>query len=494
MLSGICITIMIAPILLNSQENSGKEYKSSNHTKRGHSNTPLKPETALSLLNAIGDSQSNTNIGVSYFCDWLTIFGEGMRMSSRHEDLLVRLFLYGDYWKTAECYHLEMDAVSVQRIDCFSETRPASGKKWEYRYENTHGVKLYIAHQQIDGVVNENIIDSLKVEFSGSVLAYLIPRNNQLKLVEMMDIIEGLNDKLHCTRCDLTVEFGHDLIDYKEMFFAQLNGNYCGAKKSEYIGGKEVDKELEYPTLYFGGKKSDKKVRIYETMEKHGYAGIRIEVQNKGKYAKKVSKDLRDIYNSGFYFNGMDAKSKEDLAMEITNYIRDFVLSKKTISFVDRSNKRSWMSLRDYQDLPFWKEFKDNLRVQELNYFFPPKTVDIHKSMKWLLRQGSGLVRVLIDSLGFDLAVKELVFFAKINEAKYGKGYSENSQKLLNQIKDMGKDAIFEMFDHDTKMQLRNVGFYKTPSYPKYMNRNSVFDYEFARKHPRNYTQLELEF
>jgi len=216
-------------------------------------------------------------------------------------------------------------------------------------------------------------------------------------------------------------------------------------------------------------------------------------VQNRAKYSRKMVADLREIYNSHYSQDRISEKLTHLCNDKLIAHIRDFNLSRKTFSFVDKSEKKAWYSLKDYKELPFWVEFKERLNTQELHYFFPKKERKIQTTNDWFFRQVGGFLRVLKDALGCELFDKVIRYGIRLNEKKYGKSYSDSNTKLHQQLIDMGRNVVFDMFTDSTRYKLREVGFYDNPCYPKNIDNVTIFDYEKYRTEPRQY-QIELEF
>lgn len=440
-----------------------KNSTSGNANKRGTGNTTPKPVGAKNTDNVTAKHPT------SIFVDYLKFFGEGMRgISERHEKMLVQLFLELDFFRTIECQKNVLEPMKVQVIECKKSTRPGSGRNWNYYYQNSIGVKLYISRN----IFNPNQVESLCLEFSGSPLAILIPRNNLLKLAEMIEFVTSLNKKIRVTRIDTTLEFDHSLLDYKEIIIAVNNKNFSGVKKAKVIYEVDVETGIQYPTIYLGKPRSRKITRIYETTEKHGYTAIRIETQNKDRYAQFVAKEIVNLYKSAIENHCMDAKG-------ISDFIRDYVLSIKNFNFVFSDSKKAYKTASQYKELPFWTKFKEDMKVEELTYIFPKRESNIQRTMDWIIKQVSGKLNLFIKAFGKEYAHELIDAFADINKMKYENegGLNQLARQELGQIKDMGFKAHVEMFSPQARKQLQKVGFYNKQTRPKYWRVNSVIDY-----------------
>jgi hypothetical protein len=189
----------------NNKDSGTGELKNNGLAKLGSGNTKLIPVMPDGYTYNTEVIESEVRI----FCDYLKFWGEGLSLSQHHVDYLVNEFLVGEFWKTATMYNLGLEPMVVNQINCGGQTRQGSRQSWSYRYENSLGVKLWVSKSRHD----ENVIDTIALEFSGEPLAMLIPRNNFLKIAELCDVVLSLDSKIKCTRVDTTLEFGHELLD-----------------------------------------------------------------------------------------------------------------------------------------------------------------------------------------------------------------------------------------------------------------------------------------
>lgn len=395
---------------------------------------------------------------VRYFVDWVTYFGQGMRLPLRVEDFLVHQFIEGKFFHNPNSTHA--DLLDYQKIERTGQIAPKSSKTWNYSYRNTLGIELFIC------LDDDGLIDAIKIDFSGSPLSVLIPRNNLLKLVEMLDLLDGVSPKFNPSRIDITCEVSHDLIDILELKKHADLGNFSGVGKikPEYENDRKTG--LLGLTLNCGSTKSKKKLRIYETTNNHGYSGIRFELQNHSYRAIQIKNMFVNEYKCAIENDCMDAKNKTKLASEINNIIRDLIFNIKTINFVYKDSIKIWKSAKQYKEIPSWTKFKEDLQVVQYKYkFCPNKLTNIQKKNSWLFKNIRYLCAVQL-TFG-EQGVLKLIRGA-IKRKLEGVGVkpfgSNNSDKeLLNEITTYGYKFWGAGFDPNLRKDLREIGFYDEP-------------------------------
>lgn len=416
---------------------------------------------------------------ITFMSDWLTMFGEKLtNFDDRHEKLIVDLFIKGEYFQNKN-FSNQGEPLAVRKFDIHKETRPASGMYWSYGYTNQLGIDFLVAKNPETGK-----IDTIKLEFTGHGIANFFPRNNHLNFVAMLELITALEPKLRATRLDTTIEVPHSMLSILGVKDAVDNRHFSGVKSAKPI--YRIDEKYGYDGLsvYFGADGSHKLVRIYETGKKHGYHAVRIEVQNRGKYARLVCSELIKRYNEGLGLNKDNCtsvkptdKQKESTAKALNEFIRDYVLSPSIFNLVDRNSKRPWKNRHQFTELPFWAKFKQDLKVGLYEVYFEPIEVTIQRKVKNMLRNLSGIHRLLSETIGKPAVDKIMRYFDIIHYGKYGGGFNESLNKAKDEIQALGASWIIELFDFETRCLLRNAGFYETPS-PKvhYQGLQSVLE------------------
>lgn len=427
--------------------------------RHGVSDTMPKPDDTKNTNSKTDEHPTN------HFIDYLKFYGENLKgVSDHHEEMLVDLFLRLNFFRTIEHQKDKLDPIEVKKIDCHDQCRPGSAKKWDYYYRNAIGVRLYIRRSHD----NFRIVDTLSLEFSGRPLSILIPRNNQLKVVEMIDFVSSLNKRVNTTRIDSTLEFDHNLLDFQGCLKAILNQDFSGVEETDIILGVNAKTGIKYPTLYLGAVKSRKRICMYETLVKHGYSAIRIEARSKDRNAKLVREVLRGIYNG--------IGSNEEKARSINNFIRDYTLSPSTFNFVDATSKKPWMKATDYRELPFWTQFKKDIGNQKIVYHLPKKQASIQRTMDWIDSKVSSTLNILNKCFGTEYLHHIIDCYVKIADTKKSAKSAENQLKKA-QLKEMGFKAHVEMFSDDLRKKMKTVGFYDYQIYPDSWQSNNVIHF-----------------
>jgi len=434
-----------------------------NH-EHGMSNTMLNPvdipaiwkyDNVLKYPHKIERIQRDD---IRYFVDWVSYFGQGMRLPQRVAEFLIYQFIEGKFFHNPNSTHA--DLLDYQKIERGGQIAPKSTKTWNYSYRNTLGIELFIC------LDDDGLIDAMKIDFSGKPLSELIPRNNLLKLVEMSRILDSISPKFNPSRIDITCEVSHDLIDILELKKHADLGNFSGVGKirAEYENDRKTG--LLGLTLYCGSTKSKKKLRIYETTNNHGYSAIRFELENHSYRAVQIKNMFVNEYKSAIENNCMDAKSKTELATRINNIIRDLIFNIKTINFVYKDSIKIWKSASQYDEIPSWTKFKQELQVVQYKYkFCPNKLTNIQKKNSYFFK----CIRYLcaIQLTFGEKGVFKLVQAAikrkleGVGTKSFGSNNSDN--ELLNEIRTYGYKFWGSGFEYNLRKDLREIGFYSDP-------------------------------
>ena len=427
---------------------------------QGTSNTLSKPESMLYFPHT-----TTKKSVVSYFLDWVKFYGEGMtEFQPRHEILLVELFLKGKFFQNI-CFANQGEELSVRQIEVNTETRPGSGRRWSYKYTNDLGVTMLVCKLPETGV-----IDTISLEFSGSGMGALFPRNNMLDAAKMLAVVISMDPHINATRLDSTIEFPCSFLDYKKIEEAIAAGNYCGFKKCNQIVNRDREKGIVGLTLYLGSPTSHQRSYLYHTGIKHGYDAYRLEGRNSGKYARRLAAEMIRVYREGLGETGENAclveptdEQKKNTANALNDLIRDYNLSIKSFSFVDRNSKARWKKREQYTELPFWTDFKRRLKVEQYHYHFEPIKTSVQGKVKNMLRNFSGIHRMLCETIGKPAVDKLLRYFDKIHDNKNGGLFNEDLTRARAELKAIGGNWQKDLFDFVTRTKLREVGFYDTP-------------------------------
>ena len=361
---------------------------------------------------------------ITYMLDWAGFYAEKLtNFDDRLEQLIVDLFIRGTFFQNKH-FSNSGQPLRIRKFDIHKETRPASGMKWSYAYTNQLGLTFFVSRHP-----DTNKIQAIKFEATGHGVANFFPRNNYLDMVDMFETLRMIEPKLQAVRIDTTIEVPHTMLSIFGVKEAVDGRHFSGVKKAIPMYGIDEKYGYEGLTVYFGKPRSEKRVRIYETGEKHGYHAIRIELQNRGKHARLVCSELISIYNKGLGLERENCSGctptdaqKEQTAKLINEFIRDYTLAPKTFNLVDRDSKKPWRSHLEFKELPFWTKFKADLKVQHYTYHFEPIEVTIQKKVKNMLRNLSGIHRLLSETIGKDALSKILRHFDLIHSNKYGGG------------------------------------------------------------------------
>ena len=430
---------------------------------------------------------------VNVFCDYLRFFTSNCQLNYWGLELIQTyylkglLFLDGNGCKGKQEFETEITYMGGQ-------VHKGSSKTWSYMIENSIGVRLLVSD-------NGEFIDAVQLEFSGSPLKYLMARNNFLTLCQSIQLMQEIVPNIKVSRFDATAEFSHDLLDLMEVRKYHNEGNFFGSKVRHEIPGfgtikidgkrQEVIKGL---TLYFGSKNTRlKKLKIYETFEKHGYHGIRYELTMGDFQARQFVENMLKIYNenepemtASSVVNHKTRAVKLTTNQRIRTYFLDYLFSLNTMCLIDKDRKRSNRSIYDQQHIiiPFWREFRSKMVTHDYVIKFDRSIAPIQKKFRSAMRNTMGLFRAIKDKFGENALVNTILDWVKLSEKKDSErfkndpnfksitGRSYSYKRNIAELSDLGDTAWVGILDDNLRECLRRLGLLH--KYPKMFSQSGV--------------------
>ena len=449
--------------------------------RHGDSNTMPKPESLLEYSH-ITKSFDEKRI----FIDWLTFQGNCLRGMTQADFLQVVYYLIeGNLFRNADT-SIQEDSFDYRVHKSYQQVIPRNAKMFQFCYENSVGVKVFVCYHSDDyddeqfseiATIPMNArVDAIRIVFSGAPLSRLIPRNNQSLILDIISFLRTINGDIHLSRIDCALEVPSNWLDLRLVCNALEDECYTGASYSKIINSTKKDKDGSVIgrslTGYIGSPNSRKKIRIYDTWQKHKYDAVRIEVQSHDRFARFLETHLLAIHKNESItdseFNTV--YFSDDLKITcLREFIENYILSTRTFNFVEVSEKDTHKAVRDMVALPFWQKFKNKCFVfTDYRYSFCPEPPTIQKNLKWLFRKVSSSLCLLNDALsrnGLNRIIDAMIEAKQqgYNCTSYNDKKSDRQEELLSQLLDLGQKAYFEMFDSVTKSSLRQAGLYDKP-------------------------------
>ena len=155
-----------------------------------------------------------------------------------------------------------------------------NGITWDGSGRSEDGVLTWYKAPTVDDC-GEYVAGSLKFAFPGDALTPLISERLLTFFAEMGD-----DHPIDCTRIDIALDDHEKFIKLGKIEHARRGGHFFNCSHSERISSKRRGED-EAVTIYFGSRKSDKRLRIYDkTLESKGKVfGNRWEAQFRRKAA-----------------------------------------------------------------------------------------------------------------------------------------------------------------------------------------------------------------
>lgn len=297
-----------------------------------------------------------TSKDIAITIDWLTFFNACVRnFEDHHIDFLIDQFITGRYFlpDTAD----DSNLWDFKTTDCYEEVQPNTGKRFDTMYRNSYGARLLVRHDP-DAL---DKITAVRLDIPGGLLKAMLPANNLLPAVAMIETATTVADGLKLTRCDLRQSTPYSWLNICTVASAALAEQFTGAKKFKvYASGQKGNPNKTGVTVVIGADGSDgsrrsrKIVTFYDEKPVHGRDGIAIEVRNYAERAKLIKDDLIAIYNR-------PGVSNEEKNAAMLVWVRDYMFSPRNINFCDRDSINEEKYAKNYKRLPWYQAFLDKI-------------------------------------------------------------------------------------------------------------------------------------
>ena len=506
------------PSKLDSDENVGKKhgYSSTVPECKWEGKTRAKPD-ALSvkcynqndeLVSKFVDSiKPSDNTGVSmiayphqktvggsdeYFFDWFGFVGIGLtNVRQRHVEFLREQLIEGRFFSPLG--YSESELLPYEWLPSFVEVQPNTGKRYDYAYKNALGVWLFVREEPD----NPEKIESLSVRFSGDPLKALIPRNNQLKLAQLTDMMVQLDPKMHLSRADITHSFPRSRLSADDLMDAMRNRDYCGFKRRYWIADFLADDSSEQTYSFKlghtgqgkdgkSGRRSDKLIGIYDERPVHGRDNWRVEGRFLSKYARLIQDKLIEIYND-------KSLTSEQKNVRIVEWMRDFLYSRRTFDFVERQSIEGGKYRKDYKRKQFWQKHLDDSAVNALTYRFAATEGTVQSSFDHLFSRGLGtLVSVDIAQGREEVHILVDALLDAYHSKRKGMT-TETVNKIINEMNLHGFRWNLHLFSPDLRQRLARASYYRQSEVRGNFTEPNVLYRRDLRTYPDG-EQLEIAF
>lgn len=494
--------------------------------KHGMSNTVPK-QVAENESNSIPFWESEyvkKKKDVSIMFDWVRLYSRDCRLTHKVVEEIVTGVVGGAFFVQGQCH---TDLLPVYKKLVGGQLHKGSDRTWTYSYSNALGIEVRVCSSQLNQLTEQQQqslavldlkdieYDAIQIDLGGTPLSNLVPRNNQLVIAELVWYMKKWgNGKINLSRIDNAIEIPTSYLDLKQLLKDVDNKKIYGAKCYTPIlnyNHQTVEKHLKNIvdaevrkqemakwtgsmtglTVNLGGKSSRKKIRVYNTLEKHGYSATRIEVENHDDRARLIQEELYQIYEL-YYQEKITAQEAND---RIIAFIKDYNLSYKTLHPCDKKPVQTWNG-KVYYPREYWAKMMEKIEATPLQYKMDRQKTSIQKSMKWLIDKVSSTLAVLKERFGVNYVFNYVETMIEVS--KKGLGCkplmsNETAKEKLNKLELLKHDELF--FPQDLK-RLKEAGYYdrmrygyrpKT-NYHRYLIRNNTFNID-----PRYYRSSMVE-
>ena len=229
-----------------------------------------------------------------------------------------------------------------------------------------------------------------------------------LSITKMLKLLHYFDKKrFQLLRTDPAVDVPKELGLYEGAKEAEEQDRYTNMRSSSHTTSTKKGKKSG--TTYIGSRSSEFFVRIYETLQKHGYDAHRLEAEIKGKKARVVNKMLLDILltttdpDTGQEVPRSDQEIARDYQMLLANLITG------GFDFYDEKKTKSNGTILEIKVSSFWEKVKEKiLAVTPIRIKVERGSKSILKTLSWDNRQCSKTrAKIIIGGMmaGFDYLI-----------------------------------------------------------------------------------------
>jgi len=219
--------------------------------------------------------------------------------------------------------------------------------------------------------------------FTSRYSAYLQLSGEFFKKYELKDAIRILTGLSHTfnfrpTRIDIAQTDYRNTLNIQQMYDYALKDSHntlCYLTYHKLItSGSYYKGEFHYSdTVYFGN--SDKVVRVYDTLVKHGFSAIRFE----GQYRNKVSEFI--VSYLLMCTRSLDFSTISEALPTIEGFLSDFLLG--TVDFRYKTDK----NLERCERCDWWQNYLDYVSVTPQRFYIENDCFSMLNTLDWLQRQ-----------------------------------------------------------------------------------------------------------
>ena len=452
----------------------------------------LSPSQPTALSTIAYPSEKTVGGDDEFFFDWSGFSGIGLtHVRQRHVDFLVEELVKGRFFVPRE--YPETELFDYALSPTVVEVQPNTGNRFDFLYRSSIGVVILVKHDPEDS----DKIDSLAIRFTGKPLKALIPRNNQLKIAQLIDMVVQIDPKMHLQRGDIAHSFPLHRLDAEKYADALTKRNFCGFKKrrwtNDFLSDESEEKTYSFILGNTGqkddgskGRRSDKIINLYDERKPHGRDRWRLEGRFYGKYARFIQEAMIAIYND-------ETLTSDQKNTKIVEWMRDFIYSRRTFDLVERESIKAGKYRKDYKRLGFWQNHVDLTEVNAFTYRFASVKSTVQGSFDHLFNRGLGALASIDIAQGRAEVHK---FVDALLDAYHSKRNGMTTETVDEILMEMALHEFrwnIKLFSPDLQDKLRKSGYYQE-SKPTgdYTQPNILYRREL-RTYPSN-EQLSITF
>lgn len=420
----------------------------------------VNPSQPTSLSTIAYPSEKTIGGDDELFFDWTGFNGIGLtNVRERHVDFLVEQLVKGRFFLPREYPETELFDYAVSPT--VVEVQPNTGNRFDVLYRSSIGVVMLVKYDPED----LDKVDSLAIRFTGKPLKALIPRNNQLKIAQLIDMVAQLDPKMHLQRGDIAHSFPRHRLDGEKYAEALKKRNFCGFKRRRWTNDflSDDSEEMTYSFILGNtgqkddgskGRRSDKIIGLYDERKPHGRDRWRLEGRFYSKYARFIQEAMIAIYND-------ETLTPEQKNTKIVEWMLDFLYSRRTFDLVERESMDSGKYRKDYKRLEFWQNHLDSTGIHTFIYRFASVKSTVQGSFDHLFNRGLGALASIDIAQGRAEVHK---FVDALLDAYHSKRRGMTTETVDEILMEMTLHQFrwnIRLFSPDLQDKLRKAGYYQ---------------------------------
>ncbi len=216
---------------------------------------------------------------------------------------------------------------------------------------------------------------------------------NSFELIRYFSLLDW-----HCTRCDLKIDIPYSAPLWERFKYWHENKLFTNFRTRSNSGSESQALPGTYlETLYFGSRNSGSMLRIYRTIDKHGFDAIRVELESKQDKAQATIEEILKVATHADSANMLSEYESIAIKHNLQGVMANILLGCTDMcSKLIKGNKTIKEKVVD----PVWEELREHCLAHEpMKIKLPTESTSVFQKLNFVIRQCPKSLSIVYDGL-----------------------------------------------------------------------------------------------